>query len=1103
MRRAEAKLSRQFTICIIAGLVLMCTAAMPSLAQFTTARFSGTVTDETGAVIPDAVVTVRSVATGYMQSTNSDSTGSYLFPALPIGTYQLKVEKNGYTVYVQDGLTLAVNQAATQNVVLKVGSVVQQVTVNSQASMVTTESATVGQLIQSESIVSLPLNGREVQQLVFTIPGAVNVSSQNCASNCQGGVIPGEQYAKLNGGIANGVYYLLDGMDYNDTYINTNIPFPSPDALQEFNVETTNMSAVYGNATGGVVNVVTKSGSNTIHGDVFEFVRNYDMDARNYFATSPDPLKQNQFGGTMGGPIVHDKLFYFGSYEGTRQSTSENGQVAFVPTTNERTGDFSDLLPAVQLVDPVTGTPFQGNQIPPSRLSSVAQYILQHIPDPNGPGRELTYNGVPNAADTDEYFGKLDYNLGKHHLSAHYLQMNFTVPLISSQAADQNLLRTDTSDPQNLSVKHISIVDVYPISSRFLMNSYFGYTSENGTTLSPVPFTMADAGSLVAQPPNKGNGNGPVLSLSVGGDFGVNNVPYGVWNHGDQSLREVVTLIRGKHELEFGGEWLRVRLPMGHTYLENGQFNFTNSLSGDNIADFLLGQMSSFQQDGGYHLDFTGENWSAFLQDSWKVNARLTLTGGLRWDPYFPYTDSLGRVACFVPGAQSVRYPNAPGDLLFGGSNHDPGCPASSIYNNPNNFGPRLGFATQLTADGKTSLRGGAGYYYEQENTVALQDIVAIPPFSPLITLSDVSLKDPYGSAGVQNPFPAAFGPDNPPSSVTFPYSDLSFSYIFDRHFRIPQILSWNLTLERGLGQNWLIRAAYMGNKADRLSGTGDQEWGLLAMNPAVYIPGQSTEANTQQRRIYPTYGPINSINSGVNSNYNSLQLSAEKHMSHGLEFLANFTWAKALSDFAPEGGNSATNTCTCGRFFDYGPDMGDVNKAIHVSGNYAFPRMPVPRSISEVVNGWQLSGIISWQTGFPFTIFSDEDNSFTGIGNDRANLTVASVQDAVLSTGRSHSALVNEWFNTAAFTVNPVGTFGDTGKNILRGPRYADTDLALEKNFVIHESMKFQFRSEFYNAFNNVNFGTPNQNLLSSGFGQITSANSPRILQLALKFLF
>lgn len=1082
-------------------LVFVLGSTTPLVAQYTTARLSGIVSDTSGSVIAGATVTVTDTATGYSQVVSSGPGGEYLFPSLPVGVYQLMVAMSGFSQYIQRGVVLAVNQAATQNVVLQIGAVAQQVTVNANASMVTTESPAVGQLVNQQSIVTLPLNGREVQQLVFLIPGAVDVSSQNCASNCQGGVMPGEQYAKINGGGANGVFYLLDGVDYNDTYINTNLPFPNPDAIQEFNVQTTNMSAVYGNATGGVVNVITRSGANNIHGDAFEFLRNYDLDAKNYFATSPDPLKQNQFGVSLGGPVLKNKLFYFGSYQGTRTNTSANGQVAFVPTAAERQGDFSDILPATQLVNPVTGDPFPDNQIPKADLSPVALYFLQHVPLPNGPGRQLTYNGAPAIQNSDEFLIKADYNLGKHHLSGHYFQRIYDVPMPSQALLNANVLEANYS-PQHLVMKHVSVVDIYTISSHLLLNSYFGYTSQDGTTFSAAPFNMAQAGSAIAQPPSQGAGVGPNLSLSVGGGFSIYSYLSGKWNHGDQSLREVATLIKGTHELSFGGEILRVRLPMSHTYQQSGQFGFSNNLSGDNAADFLLGQVSNFSQGGGYYLNFTGINWSAFFQDNWKATPRLTLSAGLRWDPFFPYTDTLGRVACFVPGAgPSARYPNAPAGLLFGGNNHDPGCPESSIFNNPTNFGPRIGFAMQLTSDGKTSVRGGAGYYYEQENTVSLQDIVGIPPFSPVINLTDVSLADPYGSAGIANPFPAEFGPRNPGPDSTFP-PDVTLPWIFSRHFRLPQILTWNLTLERGIGDSWLVRAAYMGNKADRLSGTTDQEVGQLALNPAIYIPGHSTEENTQERRVYPVFGPINSIDSGVNSNYNALQLTLQKRTTHGFSFLADFTWSKALDDFAPAGG-SGTNTCTCGRSFDYGPDTGDISKNVRFSGAYMVPRAPFKGLIRKAINGWQLAGIANWQTGFPFTIFSDQDNSFSAIGADRANLAASSVRDAVLSSGRSHAQLVSEWFNTSAFTSNGIGTFGNTGKNILRGPRLFDTDLALLKNTKVTEHFALEFRAEFYNAFNNVNFGMPDHGLLDSGFGQITSAGSPRIMQLALKAIF
>jgi outer membrane receptor protein involved in Fe transport len=1118
MKRKSRNLPPWF-ISFSVAVILVCGFAAPVLAQYTTARLSGIVSDASGAVVAGATVTVQDVGTGYSQTTSSTDAGQYLFPSLPVGTYQIKVSVAGYTSYVQKGIVLSLGQAASQNIQLQVGKIEQQVVVTANSSLVTTDSATVGQLIDQKEISELPLNGRDVQQLVFLAPGTTNVTANYCAANCEGGVFPSEQYAKVNGGGANGVNYLLDGVDANDTYINTNVPFPNPDAIQEFNLITGNMSASFGNAIGGVVNVVTKSGTDRIHGDVFEFLQNNVLNASNYFSGGlVNPLKQNQFGGSIGGPIIKNRLFYFGSYQGTRFRTAQNGQIATVPNAAERTGDFSDLLPDTQLVDPTsplpTQTPYPGNKIP---VSPVATYILNHIPLPNGPNDQLNFNGGPDAQNTDEYLAKVDLNIGKHHLSGHYFQMNYTDPVFIPPPTNLLELR---GDAEHLVLKNVSIVDIYTISPTFLLSSYAGYNSENGTTLSSAPFSMADAGVKMAVPQNLGGGNAAVLNVTVSGGsaFTLPGTPYGVWNRGDQSLREIATWMKGKHEVQFGGEILRVRLPMGNQYQESGVFDFEN-LTGNPLADFELGAVSSFTQGGGLYLNFTGYRESLFVQDNWKATPRLVLTAGLRWDPFFPYTDSEGRVACFVPGAQSQRFPNAPVGMLFGGSHHDPGCPASSIYNNPKNFGPRLGFAYRVTQDGNTSIRGGAGYYYEAPNTVAFEDVVGVPPFAPIINVGSspgsplVTLADPYGSSGTTNLFPGQFGPTNPnPSTAIFPNSGISFSQIFDRHFRLPMVLSYNLTLEHGFKQDWMLRVAYVGNNGHHLSGTGDQESGLLQLNPSHFDPTLQQEVP-----LYSNYGSIASINSGVDSNYNAAQITLTKRMTHGFSFLTNFTWARELDDFAPAGGSPyLTNSCSCGRYFDYGPSDDDLNKTFKVNGEYVVPRVGVPKTVDKIVNGWELSGTVGWQTGFPFSIFSGQDNSLSGMLGDRADLAVSSVQQAILGSGRSHAAEVQEWFNTSAFVPNTIGTFGDTGKNILRGPRYFDADLAAVKNVQITERVAMEFRAEFFNAFNNVNFGRPDGNLADLGatFGEITgmagssSSNTygtaqPRIIQFAMKFSF
>jgi hypothetical protein len=890
--------------------------------------------------------------------------------------------------------------------------------------------------------------------------------------------------------------------------------------------------------------VVTKSGTDQIHGDVFEFLQNSALNASNYFSGGlVNPLKQNQFGGSIGGPIVKNRLFYFVSYQGTRFRTAQNGQIASVPNATERTGDFSHLCTdfggafvagicqggtgTTQLVDPSTGNPIPNNQI---AVSPVATYILNHIPLPNGPNDQLNFNGGPIVQNTNEFLAKVDFNIQKHHLSVHYFQMNYTDPVFVPPSTNILELR---GDAEHLVLKNVSAVDIYTISPTFLLSSYFGYNSENGTTLSAAPFSMADAGSNIAVPQNRGGGNGPVLNVTVagGGAFLLQGTPYGVWNRGDQSLREIATWIKGKHEVQFGGEILRVRLPMGNQYQESGVYDFEN-LTNNPFADFELGAVSSFTQGGGLYLNVTGYRESLFVQDNWKATPRLLLTAGLRWDPFFPYTDSLGRVACFVPGAQSQRFPNAPVGMLFGGSHHDPGCPNSSIYNNPKNFGPRLGFAYRITEDGNTSIRGGAGLYYEAPNTVSFEDVVGVPPFAPIINLGSsqaapcpphdvpcpvsspyVSLTDPYGSQGATNVFPSQFGPVNPtPANAIFPTSGISFNQIFDRHFRLPMVLAWNVTMEQGFKRDWMLRLAYVGNSGHHLSGTGDQESGLLQLNPSHFDPVQQAEVP-----LYPGYGSIGSINSGVNSNYNAAQISLSKRMAHGFSFLTNFTWAKELDNFAPAGGSPfLTNTCSCGRAFDYGPSDDDLSKTFKLNGEYLVPHVGLPSVLGKIVNGWELSGTVSWQTGFPFSIFSGSDNSFSGMLGDRADLAVSSVQQAVLGSGRSHAAEVQEWFNTSAFVPNALFTFGDTGKNILRGPRFFQADLAVAKNAKLSERLSLEFRAELFNAFNNVNFGRPDGNLADTGttFGQITgmaggsSSNTygtaqPSIIQFAVKLAF
>jgi Carboxypeptidase regulatory-like domain/TonB dependent receptor len=1078
--RSFSRRIRGALLLVVATSVALFLWDPPLAAQYTTASLAGNVVDPTGAMVPDAQVTVRNTETGFEQTVSTGATGAFLFPRLPVGVYQLRVEKSGFSTYVQEGITLTVNQSATQTVTLKVGEVSEKVTVAGDAELVTTGTATVGQLVDEKRVVDLPLNGRTVQSLVFLAAGTVDVTDRYCGLGCHGGVYPGEQQAAINGAGPGGVNYQLDGAGHNDTYLNTNLPFPNPDAVQEFNLQSDNITAEYGNAVGGTVNIVTKSGTNEIHGSAFEFLRNGNLNARNFFAEKHDSLKRNQFGGSIGGPILKDKLFFFGTFQGTRIRSAPGGQITFVPTQAERNGDFSSLLPGTQLIDPVTKVLFPNNQIPADRLSPVAKYFMQFIPLPNGPGRKLSYTGPRDEQTENQFMPKIDYIRGKHQISGRYYFTDFDEPPLIQK--DSILAATGQGNAvrvQNLAVSH-----TYTFSPTFLTNSWFGWNQQRGGSLSSAPFSFPDAGAKIGAP------TPPELSLDVSGGFSINTNHLGDFDRGDWTVRENVTAIRGAHELHFGGEAVRVKNHLVNTFLMAGYYGFFDQLSGDNLADFLLGQASFFQQGGGEFKRLVGTRWGSFAQDNWRVNQKLTLNLGLRWDPYFPYQERDGRVTCFQPGQKSQRYPNAPVGLTYGGENHDPTCPAAGSDNNLGNFAPRVGFAYRLTQDGKTSLRGGAGYYYIPPQTSVFNLFVDTAPFSPQFTFSAVSFEDPYGSAGVQNPFPEQYGPRIPGSDVTFTTPTALYG-VFQKDFHIPLLTTWNLTLERQLGADWVVRAAYVGNKGTFLS--NDQK-ALREANPAVYVPGASTIENTQDRRIYRDFSTVGLVSSSNNSKYHGLQLNLEKRFSHGLSLLTNYTWSKSIDDY---GWTNPFN-----RSFDYGRSDDDITHIFKFSNVWELPKLGLAGVPGKLLNGWVLNSIVTWRGGFPFTVYSGNDNSFSGVNRDRANFLGGKAQ---LSSDRSHGELIEQFFNTALFVPNAEGTFGNSGKNNLRGPRFFNTDFGLLKTTRVNERTSVQFRAELFNIFNNVNFGQPD-NVLSDGpeqFGHIFTAGSPRILQFALKFLF
>jgi hypothetical protein len=539
--------------------------------------------------------------------------------------------------------------------------------------------------------------------------------------------------------------------------------------------------------------------------------------------------------------------------------------------------------------------------------------------------------------------------------------------------------------------------------------------------------------------------------------------------------------------LIFGGEVVRLLQDITSTNTQSGSFSFGGRFTNSNVADFLLGAASSFTQGAGQYQNMRGTKYSLFVQDNWRATPKLTLNFGLRWDPFFPYTEINNRVPCFAPGQKSQVYTNAPVGIIYGG---DPGCPwGKGAAAEPGNFAPRAGLAYSIGQ--KSVIRAGAGLYYMIPPSRIFNGLNGVAPFMPRYQLTgNLRFEDPFGSFGMANPFPAEYVGDSGaavPKDVPITVPTQIYGS-FTGLYRVTTLGSWNLTLERQVGTDWLLSAAYVGSGGYHLPGT-------YQMNPATYIPGASTIANTQARRPYQGFTSVSQSWTDYNSQYHSLQLNAEKRFTKGFSILANYAWAKTMDDFG-------TAILALGREFNRAVAAEHVPHIFHLTTIWDIPTPQLRGFAAKLFRGWELTSLTTWQSGFPFSVTSGIDNSLSAVGGDRADFTGTDL-DQARPSGLSHGEMVNRYFNTSLFTVNAIGTFGNSGRNILRGPRFFNTDLGLIKTTNITERARAQFRGEFFNVFNNVNFNNPGSTVGTAGFGRITSARDPRILQLTLKLMF
>jgi hypothetical protein len=1067
-------------------------------------QFVGAVTDNSGAAVPNVTVKATEVGTGFTRNAVTNAEGQYVLPALRPTQYEMSVEATGFRTFRRTGIELLANQSLTINITLEVGVVTEIVQVTSGAVQVDTSTSTLREVVDRARIVELPLNGRDAARLSTLVAGTVLES----VSGETGKSVPGGLRVSANGSQSRQTAYKLDGISNTDIYFQENQPFPFPDALQEFSIQTSNYTASQGNNAGAMVNAVTKSGTNSLHGGAFEFVRNRVFNARNFFASQRDFLKRNQYGAFVGGPVAlpryngRNRTFFFAGWQSTPLRNRANDATAFAPTTAQRAGDFSSLLTATNRVflrDPLkTGNCnatdqaacFPNNQIPTSRFDPASVNVLKFIPQATGDGRLVFGRSI--SQDTHQFVTKLDHKLSENdQLNGRYLLNHFDNAAIYDEG---NLLTyRGGSNLSRVRNQNVVLTWLHTFSPRILNDFNVGYNRIHSRRAPPtgVP-SMRDLGVRLPIYPSSAS----IAQIEATGFFGIGDNLEASFVRNSFEINNRTSMVLGRHSLQFGGEVQRYYVDITNEFRRAGHFVFRGNITGNAIADFLLGRLDSFDQGTGEYKNARTTYPAFFAQDDFKVKSRFTLNFGMRYEPTPPWHEERGRIQYFTPqnfsaGIRSTRFTNAPAGVLFRG---DAGVPEDGALGDQNNFGGRFGFAWDVFGDGKTSVRGGGGMFYDQHLLGEFNNgSVNAPPWSIRLSVARPNgpFSDPYlGRNDFNLVTLAAVGTPTAP----FPRPVLLTTY--DGQHTTPLTYNWNLTLEREVLSQWTARAAYVGSASN---------YGRVVKqgNPARYIPGSTLGVDA--RRLYaPEIGNIEYFTEDRRSYYHSMQLTMNRRFAQGFSVLANYTWSKSLDNYAntPHGASEVIPFYLPNSDqMTYGPSDFDRRHRFVVSYVWEIPKAATDnRFLRGLLHGWQATGIGQYQTGSPFTVTSGRDNSQTALGRDRAKFTGANYDPAAGSDK-------TVWFNGAAFAVNDVGTFGTVGRGAFFGPHLFSWDMGIFKTFKFTEDINLQFRSEFFNIFNQVNFANPNINVSGGGFGRITSthpnAGDPRIIQFGLKLAF
>ena len=1144
-------------ISVLAAMVFLFLFAVNARAQVTTARLTGTVKDPSGGTVAGASVTLISEGTNISKTTKTDGEGNYLFALVEAGSYRLTVEHTGFKKNIQSGIVLEVNQNGRLDVNLEIGQTNEVVEVSAAVPQVDTTSAVLGKVEDTKRIQDLPLVDRNTLQLGLLQAGVFNPDPDDGSGNP----------FSVSGQRSESLTFLLDGADNTDFLSNNIAVNPNPDAVQEFKILTNNYDAEFGRTSGGIVNQVIKSGTNHLHGSGFEFLRNDVLNARDYFLPQSQPkasFKRNVFGGTLGGPLRRDKTFVFGAYQGARRREGQVLPQLTVLSPAERQGNFGELCGTpsdfdgagnctnpngTQLTNPANGNPYPFNVVPVNPIS--ANYISKYVPLPT-PG--LSNNGFISAAtaaiDEDQGILRVDHNLTSRDLISGTYVINdvrdaFPFAINKGASTGGNVpVGSGFTDTDRNQVLTIGWTHNF---ARGWINE-FRASANRTANLQAKPTdktTPADLGFTNVNPDDAG-GAAPPLIFTPG--FNLGPSPQGPTKLHDMTYQyqDHFTLVHGRHEIKFGADVRRVQNNFLFDFFNNGSFTFgfgvnaplaNGTFTGDAAADFVAGFPSNFFQFASALYDIRTTSQHYYGQDTIKVLPRLTLTLGLRYEYNSPQYDLHNNIIGFFgAGAQSTVFPQAPPGILYPG---DPGTPNRALVKpDRNNFAPRFGFAWDLFGNAKLVMRGGGGIFYDIEDGALNLQFGGQPPFGDVSNLnfaaSDVTsapnfMADPFTPIGLTNPYPfAAQG-----RIGQFFVPKISFAFVTDPNFRTPYSENFNYGFQYQLTKDTAIEAVYVGSFGRKLISTVDVNPpqpsleiaqlnnGFLNEDCARLFAGcvnATTDPNTSLQDI----GTLDTNKSTGISASNQFQLTIDKRYSRGLSFRAAYTLSKTTDLTSGFRARSSTYTDPFDPQLDHALADFDATHRFVLSGSWELPIDKPFRShvfLKKLTEAWQFNVITTFQSGQPFTVFSNNDNSLQGNFLDRPNL-IGKVQTFNPRQVQTFSSNCSNGSNTGNFYFNPaafdcqfnsdlhlapgsLASFGDVGRNTLRGPGINNWDISFLKKFKFVEDKSLEFRAEMFNAFNHVQFLNPDNQGFDSTFGQVSQTRGPRLIQFGLKLYF